>query len=104
MPEVRTDADGGEWADVLSVLDVLPHRYPFVLVGLLDGASGAIGYFAAAHRVRFRKLPRAGDTLLLSVELVQYRRGVARLEGVASLDGALSTSAEFTAVVRGRAA
>ena len=157
MPEVRTDADSGEWADVLSVLDVLPHRYPFVLVdrlriveawrralgikrvtgsewlgndasvpggampgllivealaqtsagvlvGLLDGASGAIGYFAAAHRVRFRVLPRAGDTLLLSVELVQYRRGVARLEGVASLDGALSTSAEFTAVVRGRAA
>jgi 3-hydroxymyristoyl/3-hydroxydecanoyl-(acyl carrier protein) dehydratase len=68
------------------------------------GASGAIGYFAAARRVRFRTLPRPGDTLLLSVELVHYRRGVARLVGVATIDGTPSTSAEFTAVGRGRAA
>ena len=157
MREVPNDTDGGEWTDALSVLGVLAHRYPFLLVdrlrvvetgrramglkritgsewlgndasvpagampgllivealaqtsaglfvGLLDGASGAIGYFASANRVRFRVLPRAGDTLLLSVELVQYRRGVARLEGEASVDGVLSVSAEFTAVVRGRAA
>jgi 3-hydroxyacyl-[acyl-carrier-protein] dehydratase len=154
MHEARNDAAGGEWTDALSVLGVLAHRYPFllvdrlrvvepgrralglkrvtgsewlghaasvpggampgllivealaqtsagVLVGLLDGASGAIGYFAAANRVRFRALPRAGDTLLLEVELTQYRRGVARLKGVASIGGLLSASAEFTAVVRG---
>jgi hypothetical protein len=39
--------------------------------------------------------------LLLEVELTQYRRGVARLKGVASIGGLLSASAEFTAVVRG---
>lgn len=156
MHDTSYDA-GGEWMDALSVLGVLAHRYPFVLidrlrvvepgrralglkritgsewlgndasvpggampgllivealaqtsagvlVGLLDGSSGAIGYFAAASRVRFRTLPRPGDTLLLSVELVQYRRGVAKLKGVATVDGVLAASAEFTAVVRGRAA
>jgi 3-hydroxyacyl-[acyl-carrier-protein] dehydratase len=156
MHDTSHDA-GGEWMDALSVLGVLAHRYPFllvdrlrvvepgrralglkritgsewlgndasvpggampgllivealaqtsagVLVGLLDGSSGAIGYFAAASRVRFRTLPRPGDTLLLSVELVQYRRGVAKLKGVATIDDVLATSAEFTAVVRGRAA
>ena len=106
---------GGEWlgntASVpggampgLLIVEALAQTSAGVLVGLLDGASGAIGYFAAARRVRFRTLPRPGDTLLLSVELVQYRRGVARLEGVATIDGTLSTSAEFTAIVRGRAA
>src|SRR4051812_11692931 len=111
MTEARYDATSDEWTDPLPVLDVLAHRYPFllvdrlrvvepgrralglkritgsewlgnessvpggampgllivealaqtsaaVLVGLLDGASGAIGYFAAANRVHFRTLPR----------------------------------------------
>jgi 3-hydroxyacyl-[acyl-carrier-protein] dehydratase len=146
-----------EWTDPLDVLDVLGHRYPFllvdrlrvvqpgrralglkrvtagdwwseaadsgtwempgtlvvealaqtsaaVLIGLLNESSGAVGYFAAADRVRFRSLPRVGDTLILSVELVWYRRGVARLRGAASVDGRLAVSANFTTVVRGRAA
>jgi len=153
----ETDPASGEWVDVLDVLGVLAHRYPFllvdrlrvvepgrraiglkrvsggdwwaealvadgatmpgtlvlealaqtsagVLVGLLDGASGAIGYFASADRVRFRSLPRAGDTLIMRVDLLWYRRGVARLRGVASVDGRLAASADFTAVVRGRTA
>ena len=61
-------------------------------------------YFASASRVRFRALPRPGDTLLMAVELLQYRRGVARLRGVATVGGRLAASADFTAVVRGRAA
>lgn len=146
-----------EWTDPLDVLDVLGHRYPFllvdrlrvvepgrralglkrvtagdwwsegatsgmwempgtlvvealaqtsagVLIGLLDGSAGAVGYFASADRVRFRSLPRAGDTLMMAVELVWYRRGVARLRGVASVEGRLAVSANFTTVVRGRAA
>ena len=146
-----------EWTDPLDVLDVLGHRYPFllvdrlrvvqpgmralglkrvtagdwwseaadsgmwempgtlvvealaqtsagVLIGLLSESSGALGYFASADRVRFRSLPRVGDTLILSVELLWYRRGVARLRGVASVDGRLAVSANFTTVVRGRAA
>jgi len=145
------------WTDPLDVLDVLGHRYPFllvdrlrvaeagrralglkrvtagdwwseaaddgmwempgtlvvealaqtsaaVLIGLVNDAPGAVGYFASADRVRFRSLPRVGDTLALAVELVWYRRGVARLRGIASVDGRLAVSANFTTVIRGRAA
>ena len=146
-----------EWVEPLDVLDVLGHRYPFllvdrlrvvepgrralglkrvtagdwwsepadsglwempgtlvvealaqtsaaVLIGLVNESPGAVGYFASADRVRFRSLPRVGDTLILSVELLWYRRGVARLRCVASVDGRLAVSATFTTVVRGRAA
>jgi 3-hydroxyacyl-[acyl-carrier-protein] dehydratase len=86
------------------VVEALAQTSAGVLIGLLDGASGAIGYFAAADRVRFRSLPRAGDTLVMSVELLWSRRGVARLRGTATVDGRLAASADFTAVVRGRAA
>ena len=105
---------GDWWSDAMSggaaempgtlVVEALAQTSAGVLIGLLDGTSGAIGYFAAADRVRFRSLPRAGDTLVMSVELVWYRRGVARLRGVATVDGRLAASAVFTAVVRGRVA
>lgn len=88
----------------LLVVEALAQTSAGVLLGLLDGGSGAIGYFAAAQRIRFRALPRAGDTLLLSVELVWFRRGVARLKGAATVDGRLAASAEFTAVVRAQSA
>lgn len=86
------------------VIEALAQTSAGVLVGLLDGSSGALAYFASADRVRFRSLPRPGDTLLMSVELLRYRRGVARLRGVATVSGHLAASADFTAVVRGRAA
>jgi 3-hydroxyacyl-[acyl-carrier-protein] dehydratase len=106
---------GSEWFGIAStdadpempgllVVEALAQTSAGVLLGLLDGSSGAIGYFAAAQRVRFRTLPRAGDTLLLSVELVWFRRGVAKLKGIATVSDQVSVSAEFTAVVRGQAA
>jgi len=146
-----------EWTNPLEVLDVLGHRYPFllvdrlrviepgrralglkrvtagdwwseaaelgfgempttlvvealaqtsaaVLIGLVNESPGAVGYFASADRVRFRSIPRVGDTLTLAVELVWYRRGVARLRGIASVDGRLAVSANFTTIIRGRSA
>ena len=98
-------AESGMWEmPATLVVEALAQTSAGVLIGLLDGSSGAVGYFAAADRVRLRSLPRVGDTLSLSVELVWYRRGVARLRGVASVDGRLAVSANFTTVVRGRVA
>ena len=98
-------AESGTWEmPGMLVVEALAQTSAAVLIGLLDGSSGAIGYFAAADRVRFRSLPRVGDSLLMAVELVWYRRGVARLRGVASVEGRLAVSANFTTVVRGRAA
>lgn len=88
----------------LLIVEALAQTSAAVLIGLLDGSDGAIGYFASADRVKFRALPRAGDTLVMTVELVWYRRGVARLHGVATVNGRLATRADFTTVVRGRAA
>jgi len=98
-------AEGGTWEmPGTLVVEALAQTSAGVLVGLLDGSSGAVGYFASADRVRLRSLPRVGDTLMMAVELVWYRRGVARLRGVASVEGRVAVSANFTAVVRGRAA
>ena len=86
----------------LLVVEALAQTSAAVLVGLLDGAAGAIGYFAAIERVRFRDVARAGDTLLLDVALRSFRRGIARLRGEATVDGRLVAAARFTTIVRGR--
>lgn len=111
---IKRVTSGDWWSDASSaavrempgtlVVEALAQTSAGVLVGLLDGSSGALAYFASAQRVRFRSLPHPGDTLLMSVDLLQYRRGVARLRGVATVSGRLAASADFTAVVRGRAA
>lgn len=104
---------GGEWFGAagpaalaampgLLVVEALAQASSAVLVGLLDGAAGAIGYFAAIERVRFREPARAGDTLRLDVTLRSFRRGVARLRGVATVDGRLVADVRFTTIVRGR--
>jgi 3-hydroxyacyl-[acyl-carrier-protein] dehydratase len=99
----ESELPNGEMPGLL-VVEALAQTSAAVLIGLLDGSDGAIGYFASADRVKFRTLPRAGDTLVMAVELVWYRRGVARLCGIATVNGRLSTRGNFTTVVRGRTA
>ncbi|HEU4630635.1 MAG TPA: 3-hydroxyacyl-ACP dehydratase FabZ [Gemmatimonadaceae bacterium] len=88
----------------LLVVEALAQTSAAVLVELLDGATGAVGYFAAIERARFREPVRAGDTLQLEVTLRSYRRGIARLRGEATVEGRRVAVVEFTTVVRGRGA
>ncbi|MDB4900022.1 MAG: fabZ [Gemmatimonadetes bacterium] len=100
----------GEW---WCVGEAPPGEMPFSLViealaqtsgalvrDLLDDADGAIAYFMGVQRVRLRALPRAGDELSLELTLRQWRRGICRTRGVATVDGRLVASAELTTVVR----
>jgi 3-hydroxyacyl-[acyl-carrier-protein] dehydratase len=139
----------------LNPLDLLPHRYPFLLVdqievleagrkargckqvtgaegqiiGARDGvasvamphalivealaqlsaaviagleASGApmVGYFMGCDQVRLRGAAKPGDTIELSVELLQYRRGICRTRAVARVGQLVLVQAVLTTIVR----
>ena len=86
------------------VVEALAQTGAALLVGLVEGASEVLGYFAAMERVRLRDPAWPGDTLRLVVELRSFRRGIAKLRGVADVGGRTVASAEFTVVVRARAA
>ena len=64
-----------------------------------DDARGAIGYFVAADRIRFRRLARPGDELQLAMTLQSSRRGICRTR-VATVDGCLVASATLTTILR----
>ncbi len=139
----------------LNPLDLLPHRYPFLLldqieivepgrrargckqvtglewqlVGVRDGTpqvamphaliveslaqlsaaviagvepSGApmVGYFMGCDQVRLRGEARPGDSVELSVELLQYRRGICRTSAVARVGESVLVRAVLTTIVR----
>jgi beta-hydroxyacyl-ACP dehydratase FabZ len=138
--------------DVEKILELLPHRYPFLLVdrvldvqgtqkivglknvtfnepffqghfpghpvmpgvliieamaqtgGLLlmeqipDRASKVV-YFMALDNVKFRKPVVPGDQLRMEVEMLQFRGKVARMKGVALVDGKVVAEAEMLAGV-----
>jgi 3-hydroxyacyl-[acyl-carrier-protein] dehydratase len=94
---------GGGAVPGLLVVEALAQTAGGILLGLLDDARGAVGYFAGMRRVRLRGAPVAGDTLRLAVELRSFRRGVAGLRGSADVEGRVVATADFTAVVRARA-
>jgi 3-hydroxyacyl-[acyl-carrier-protein] dehydratase len=84
------------------VVEALAQTSAALLMGLVEGAGEVLGYFAAMERVRLREPAWPGDTLRLAVELRSFRRGIAKLRGVADVDHRTVASAEFTVVVRAR--
>lgn len=85
------------------VIEALAQTTCALLQEGIDGARGAIAYFAAADRVRLRRGARPGDELQLTVTLRSWRRGICRTDGVATIDGDVVASASLTTMLRATA-
>ena len=81
------------------VIEALAQLSAAVLIGVLESARGAVGYFMGLDRVRFRGTAYPGDDLLLGVQLRQFRRGVCRLHGDAWVGDHRIVRADLTIVV-----
>lgn len=82
------------------VVEALAQLSGAVLLGLMEGSDGAVGYFMGLTGVRYRGEARPGDEVRLEVALRQFRRGVCRTRGEAWVDGRRIVRAELTTVVR----
>jgi 3-hydroxymyristoyl/3-hydroxydecanoyl-(acyl carrier protein) dehydratase len=83
------------------VLEALAQTGGALISDLPGSTTGVVAYFLGADRVRYRRPVRAGDELRLDVSLRQWRRGVCRTRGVATVDGQVVLTAELTTIVRG---
>lgn len=82
------------------VIEALAQTSGALVHHLLDGAAGSVAYFMGAQRVRIRGVTRPGDELSLELTLRQWRRGICRTRGVASVGGRVILTADLTTVVR----
>ena len=58
-------------------------------------AENELYYFASIDKAKFRKPVGPGDQLILDVEFIKERRGIALFNGVASVDGEVVCSSEL---------
>ncbi|MBV9880040.1 MAG: beta-hydroxyacyl-ACP dehydratase [Gemmatirosa sp.] len=82
------------------IVEALAQLSAAILVGLVDRAEGAVGYFLGLDRVRCRGTAAPGDVIELEVALVQFRRGICRTRGVARVGSTVVVRADLTTVVR----
>ncbi len=65
----------------------------FTMVGKPE--PGELYYFASIDNARFRHPVVPGDQLVLDVEFLKERRGIASFKGVATVDGSVVCSADL---------
>ncbi|AIN47459.1 (3R)-hydroxymyristoyl-[acyl carrier protein] dehydratase [Candidatus Palibaumannia cicadellinicola] len=65
----------------------------FKSAGKLD--PGELYYFAAIDEARFKRPVQPGDQMILEVEFIKERRGVARFKGIAKVDGEVACEASM---------
>jgi 3-hydroxyacyl-[acyl-carrier-protein] dehydratase len=83
------------------VIEALAQTSGAIVRDLTDGAEGAVAYFMGANRVRLRTPARVGEELTMTVVLRQWRRGLCRAYGEATVRGHLVAAATLTTMVRG---
>lgn len=65
-----------------------------------EDAAGKAMYFMSLDQVKWRKPVVPGDTLILELELLQFRRSICKLKGRAYVEGKLVAEAELMATIQ----
>ena len=84
----------------LMIVEALAQLSAAVLVTLIEGGAGAIGYFLGINNVRCRGRAAPGDVLQLSIELRNFKRGVCRTHGIARVGDLDVVRADLTTIIR----
>jgi 3-hydroxyacyl-[acyl-carrier-protein] dehydratase len=82
------------------VLEALAQTSGALIPDLVGGSAFTTAYFMGADRVRLREPAHAGERLILNVTLAQWRRGICRTHGIATINDAIVLTATLTTVVR----
>jgi len=66
-----------------------------ILMAYTEGGDNRLGLFTGIDNVRFRRMVEPGDKLELRVELGQVRRNLAKMKGIATVDGKIAVQADM---------
>lgn len=71
-----------------------------IIAGVETSRTPMGGYVIGCDQLRLRSQARPGDTLDMTVELMQYRRGICRTRAVAQVSSTILVRAVLTTIVR----
>jgi UDP-3-O-[3-hydroxymyristoyl] N-acetylglucosamine deacetylase/3-hydroxyacyl-[acyl-carrier-protein] dehydratase len=73
-----------------------------LLMGAIENPQSKVVYFTSLNNVKWRRPVKPGDQLRFELDLLQVRGTMARMKGVAKVDGEVVAEAEMGAMVRDR--
>jgi UDP-3-O-[3-hydroxymyristoyl] N-acetylglucosamine deacetylase/3-hydroxyacyl-[acyl-carrier-protein] dehydratase len=84
------------------IVEAMAQTGGVLLLGSLQEPDAKVVYFTTLDNVKFRRPVKPGDQLRFELELQQVRGPVARMRGLAKVDGELVAEADMSAMVRDR--
>jgi beta-hydroxyacyl-ACP dehydratase FabZ len=81
------------------IVEAMAQTGGLLLMEQVPDRERKVVYFMSLDQVKFRKPVVPGDQLRMEVEMLQFRGKVARMKGVATVDGQVATEAEMMACV-----
>jgi UDP-3-O-[3-hydroxymyristoyl] N-acetylglucosamine deacetylase/3-hydroxyacyl-[acyl-carrier-protein] dehydratase len=84
------------------IIEAMAQVGGMLLLGAVPEPDKKVVYFTSLNNVKWRRPVRPGDQLRFELELLQVRGMVAKMRGVARVDGEVVAEAEMGAMVRER--
>jgi UDP-3-O-[3-hydroxymyristoyl] N-acetylglucosamine deacetylase/3-hydroxyacyl-[acyl-carrier-protein] dehydratase len=84
------------------IIEAMAQVGGMLLLGAIAQPENKVVYFTTLNNVKWRRPVKPGDQLRFELELLQVRGSVAKMFGVAKVDGEVVAEAEMGAMVRAR--
>jgi 3-hydroxymyristoyl/3-hydroxydecanoyl-(acyl carrier protein) dehydratase len=79
------------------IIEAMAQAGSLLLMDSVPEREGKVVYFMSLDKVKWRKPVIPGDQLVFELEMLQFRRNVCKLRGVAKVDGKVVAEAELMA-------
>ena len=84
------------------IIEAMAQVGGMLLMGSVPDRENKVVYFTSLNNVKWRRPVKPGDQLRFELELLQVRGTLAKMKGVAKVDGEVVAEAEMGAMVRDR--
>jgi len=84
------------------IIEAMAQTGGMLLMGAIENPQSKVVYFTSLDNVKWRRPVKPGDQLRFELDLVQVRGAVAKMRGVAKIDGEVVCEADMGAMVRDR--
>ena len=84
------------------IIEAMAQAGGMLLMGAIENPQSKVVYFTSLNNVKWRRPVKPGDQLRFELDLLQVRGTLAKMRGVAKVDGEIVAEAEMGAMVRDR--
>ena len=84
------------------IIEAMAQAGGMLLMGAIENPQSKVVYFTSLNNVKWRRPVKPGDQLRFELVLLQVRGTLAKMRGVAKVDGEIVAEAEMGAMVRDR--